>query len=335
MALMNVPSFSGANIVSSVVGGIQSESLFAQPVDWQYDDDFVASLNQTITITCPNKNANIVGLLSDGVKLTGQSNWEAVSQNSTINKIYSVIETIDTLSQAGFVPSTSGNVGTSGISYIQPWAQRKFWKGSNPLSLNFNFNFISTGDGESQVYNPAIKLLSLCYPRVLENAGAEAYLNKLEIPDGSGGKKKLFLTKGVGTDGNPNLVASVAGALQGWSVPGPGLQYQDKDGSRDGDAVTIMIGNLFAFGACYLTKVDIEFSPSFDNKGYPLWCKCSIAFETSESNYCTSDGTFNMGKMSDNANNLGNVLNAIGNTAATFVSDMFDHAEATVQAVIH
>lgn len=325
MALFNTPTL--ANVVSSTVAGIQSESLYAQPLDWQNDDDYSVKFNQSIIISCPNKKAYIVGLLSDGVKLSGQSDWENITSNNIVDRIYKAVQSVDATQQMGFIPARRGGTtaGSAGISYIQPWASRKFWKGSHPFDLTFNFNLISKTDGKEQVYEPAVKLLSLCYPRKLGTASGDSVITAKEAVQKNFGS--VFNVGGTGTDGKSNLITSVLDALESWSIPGPSLTYSGKNDSSGsmGDTVTIMIGNLFVFGACYVKKVDLEFSPSFDNKGYPLWCKCSISFETLQSNYVNTDGSFNLSEFPKGSEKLANVLSSIANTGKTLIIDFIEH----------
>lgn len=323
-----------AGLASSGIARLQSTSLYGQAIDWEYDDDFTVNSNQSISFSCPNKfKGTITGYLSDGIKLSGQSEWENVSSNQMVNTVYKLIETADTTQQMGFIPVNRNGKGattqgSSGISYIQPWASRKFWKGSKPLNLSFNFNLVSFGDGKLDVYDPAVHLLSMCYPRELKDViSAKKAVKNSIIGDA------LTIDGNLTDSSGKNLVTSVLDSIKPWAIPGPSLQYT-ADNPEKGDAVTVTIGNLFAFGACYVNQVNLEFSPTFDAQGYPLWCKCSVSFEPSESNYVTADGEFNFGKFSDNANGLGSVLNAIAVTGETLIKDFIAHEKALWRALI-
>lgn len=324
-----------AGLASSGIARLQSMSLYGQRLDWEDDDNFNINNNQIIEISCPTKKyytstGSIVGYLSDPIKLSGQSDWEDVSSNQMVNTIYKLIETVDQTQQMGFLPVAGNN--SAGVSYIQPWASRKFWKGSKPLNLTFNFNLVSFGDAQKEVYNPAVFLLSLCYPRKLENvATAESLVKENEL------LSSIFDVGGTLTTGSgENLTTAVLTALKPWAIPGPSLSYggaNNGNNNGQGDTVTVTIGNLFAFGACYVNQVNLEFSPTLDGNGYPLYCKCSISFTPSESNYCLSDGEFNFGSFSNGANELADVLTAISVTGTTLIKDFIAHEKALINAL--
>ena len=334
LANITTPTGGGsfAGLASSGIARLQSASLYGKSLDWENDDDFEMAANQSIVISGKNKGS-VTGYLSEGVKLTGQSDWEQITSNSMVNTIYKLIETVDTTQQMGFVPSNSGSTANSaGISYIQPWASRKFWKGSKPFTTTIPFNLVSITNAKTDVYDKAVTLLSFCYPRDLANTVTtfKDAVSNLKI-----GEKQLFLTQGTGTDGKPNLVNSLTSAIKSWAIPGPSLTYGGENDQSKGDAVTISIGNLFVFGACYVNQVNLEFSSTLDNNGYPLWCKCSISFDTMESNYCSSDGKLYLNKIPDNQAALANLLSSIANTGQTLVTDFINHEKALWNALIH
>lgn len=299
-----------------------------------------ATIPQEIIIACKGKRRRVTGYLAEGVKLNGVSNWEPMTSNSLINSVNNLIGNADTLGQLGFAGgnSQSGNGYGHGTSIQQPWMNRKFWKGSNPFTLDFTFNFVAEESAKDEVFLPAQALLSFLYPREID---APDRVKKLEQTFESGKEKFASAMGGtttkVNNNGNKTITEAAKDAFKFYAIPGPSLLYGAKGnegGENDnGDAVTIVVGNMFAFGACYLKQVNLEFSPNFDYTGYPVWCKCTVNAEAMDSNICNKDGSFSISQMPDSASGMAELLKSLTDFAQQAVKDMGNIAKATANAI--
>ena len=288
-----------------------------------------ATIPQEIIIACKGKRRRVCGYLSEGVKLTGVSEWEDIASTAGISTLSSGISTVNKLGQLGFANiAQKGNNDTSGSVIQQPWLDRKFWKHSKPFDLSFNFNFVSETSSKDEVFLPAIALLSFCYPREVDN------VDLIE-------KAQEFMgNDGTNTKGKKNVMNAAKDVLKAFAIPGPSLMYgATKDNQSNatqgdnGDAVTIVVGNMFAFGACYLKQVVIEFSPNIDYSGYPVWCKCSISAEAMDSNYCNSDGSFNVSQWGNKANDISDLVQALSTTVEDAAKNTMNIAKATANCI--
>lgn len=292
-----------------------------------------ATVPQEIIIACKGKRRRICGYLSEGVKLTGVSEWESIANTDGISTLSKGISTVNNLGQLGFanIAQTDGT-NTAGSVIQQPWLDRKFWKHSKPFDLSFNFNFVSETSSKDEVFLPAIALLSFCYPREVDNVELIEQTNEF-LGGVSGGK--------TNTKGKENVVdAARETVLKTFAIPGPSLMFgatRDKQGNvtqgDNGDAVTIVVGNMFAFGACYLKQVVIEFSPNIDYSGYPVWCKCSVSAEAMDSNYCKSNGDFNVSQWGNDANDISKLIDALSTTVADAAQNTMNIAKATANCI--
>lgn len=321
-----------AGLVSSGVAALQSQSLYGERLDWENDDCFTISDNQTITISAVHKGS-VTGYMSEPLSLNGGAKWNDINNNTFTSLAFKLIDTFDENQQLGI----GAALGAGGQSYNQPWASRKFWKGSEPFSLTLKFNLITIDNAKENVYDKAIRLLSFCYPRDLgeDQNAVKNLIDSIKKPDGT----SLLNTSGENTIGKDNVVTAFTKAFRSWAIPGPSIYFDssksEEGNAGQGDNVSVVIGNLFAFGQCYVTNVGLEFSPTLDSTGYPLWCKCSISFQTAESNYCDSNGNLNLVKMNDSASQLGNLMSSIGHTASELISDFMTHLQKLFNAVIH
>jgi len=270
-----------------------------------------------IIITCKNKNRRVHGYLSNGVKISGKANWRSFVDSGVFKTVKSVMDDISDVVQAW-----------GGASMQQPWMNRKLWVSTDPFSFDFSFNFISDGNtGKTDVYLPAETLLSFIYPRSLGTATQIKNFITNNIP---------FLDpNATNTRGEKNVLGSAIDTFtNAFRIPGPGLKYNGEGSdSGDGDAVTIVIGNLFAFGGVYLENVDLEFSPVMDNSGYPIWCKCNVKATAMDVNYCDYNGNFVISQYKDSQAELSGFLDAMKTTATDAVADTVNIAKATIDAI--
>ena len=284
-----------------------------------------SQIPQQIIIACKGKRRRVIGYLSEGVKLNGTVQWDPIVQTAGISALDKGMSVVSTLGQLGFGGNTNGGGSSMGTSIQQPWLDRKFWKHSNPFDLNFTFNLVSETSSRDEVFLPAQALLSFCYPREVNNV---QMVEKAKTSIGG------FVSNEPNTAGNTNLAKAALDTLgKTFAIPGPSLKYTNDQTSDNGDAVTIVIGNMFAFGACYLKSVSIEFSPNIDYSGYPTWCKCSVSAEAMDSNYCTSDGDFNISQWANSANNVSDLVGALTQTVTDAAKNVANIAKATANAI--
>lgn len=291
-----------------------------------------ATIPQEIIIACKGKRRRVTGYLAEGVKLTGTSEWEDIVGTAGISTLNDGMSTVNNLGQLGFADiKQNGGNSTAGSVIQQPWLDRKFWKHSKPFDLNFNFNFVSENSSKNDVFLPAIALLSFCYPRLVDN---------VELLEKTKEKIGEFAGDGTNTKGETNVLNAVKNSLKAFAIPGPSLMYgakKDSNGNAtqgdNGDAVTIVVGNMFAFGACYLKQVIVEFSPNIDYSGYPVWCKCSISAEAMDSNYCEPNGDFNVSQWGNSANDISDLMKSLNTTVEDVAKNVMNIARATMNSI--
>lgn len=274
-----------------------------------------------IIIACKNRRRRISGFLSEGVKISGRSEWKEMFGQGVMGLGNTAITQFSNVFQA-----------VNGTSLQQPWQNRKFWVSSKPFEFSFNFNFIAKNCAKTDVFLPAQALISFTYPRDLGTSDAiKDWLNNhgfnLDQQNTSGGKT---VTEAI--------VDSFARA---YAIPGPSIGYNTNTAAstppgtydNQGDAVTITIGNMYAFGACYLENVDLEFSPVVDYSGYPIWCKCSIKATAMDANYCNEDGSFLISQYRNNQAALSDLVDAVATTTEKAARDALNIAKATTNAI--
>lgn len=147
----------------------------------------------------------------------------------------------------------------SGHSIQQPWFGRKTWKGTAPLTFQMTIRFVAWDNPLKQVKEPMMKLLSLVYPRLSSEVGPEGTLP----------------------------------ALSTYYIPGPSLFYPNPvtDGF-DGDAVSIRVGNMIYYQACYIEAVNIRVPNIFSDQGLPLMCEATLTVTSMDVSVVKKDGTF-------------------------------------------
>lgn len=284
---------------------------------------------QEIMIACKGKRRRVIGYLSQGVKLVGTSEWEDLVSTNGISEMSQGVSTINKLGQLGFAGKNTQGGSTAGSVIQQPWLDRKFWKHSKSFDLNFDFNLVAESSAKDDVFLPAIALLSFCYPREINNVALVEDFKTKSSP---------YVSNGTNSEGGKNLAASVRDTLRVFAIPGPSLMYGAKrEGGGtvqdNGDAVTIVIGNMFAFGACYLKQVVLELSPNMDYSGYPVWCKCSIQAEAMDSNYCAANGDFNVSQWANTQNDISEVIDAARVTVKDAAQNAMNIAKTTANAI--
>lgn len=274
-----------------------------------------------IIIACKNRRRRICGFLSEGVKISGHSEWKEMFgqgvmgiANTAINQYSNVLQAI------------------RGTSLQQPWQNRKFWVASKPFEFSFSFNFIAKISAKTDVFLPAQTLISFTYPRDLGTSDAiKDWLNK-----------HGFNLDQKNTGGGKTVTEAVVDAFaRAYAIPGPAIGYGSDSANKtsiggydnQGDAVTITIGNMFAFGACYLQDVDLEFSPTVDYSGYPTWCKCTIKATAMDANYCNEDGSFLISQFKNNQAALSDLVDAAATTGMQAAKDALNIAKATTNAI--
>lgn len=275
-----------------------------------------------IIIACKNRRRRVCGLLSEGVKIDGHSEWKEMFSDGVFGIGGAVVNKISTGVQA-----------FNGTSIQQPWQTRRFWVSSKPFEFSFAFNFVTKESAKTDVFLPAQTLLSFTYPRNLGNSKKiKDMLNNMGFD--------LDQTNTSGS-GKTATAAVIDSFCEAYSIPGPAIGYnagkanKTRVGQEDhqGDAITITIGNMFAFGACYLQDVSTEFSPNVDYSGYPTWCKCTIKATAMDVNYCNTDGSFLISQYQNNQGALSDLVDAVKVTSLQAAHDALNIAKATTNAI--
>ena len=313
-----------ANVISTVKTAAQKlgvfefgSSNFMRIEDQFLTEQNINSLNgessnspQEIIIACKNKNRRVCGILNGGVKLTGEATWEELFGGGITSIGGSLIGMVN-----------SGAQLWRGTSIQQPWMNRKFYKSTKPFSFSFQMNFISDENGgKIDVWYPTQALLSFVFPRRLKTA--QAISNALD-------SSSVINMEQANSDGGKGLLkAGVEAIAQEYAIPGPAIGYgpdgkknhteQDGDYDGNGDTVTLVIGNLFAFGGVYIEKADVEYSPNMDFEGFPLWAKCNVTVTVMDVNYCDDTGEFMINRFADNQAELSSLIDSL----KTAVSDV-------------
>lgn len=246
--------------------------LNKQPV-LDTDENGPSSGNEVI-IACKTKNTRISGYISEGIKINGKAKWKEMFGGGISAMTKGLLQTGSNITQL-----------VEGHTIQQPWMNRKFYESTEPFSFTFGINFVSQGNAEEEVYLPASYLLSLIYPREWGSNVA----GDLLLKGTKNGKQKGFI-------GRDTLAGTLINSMTDMVIPGPSLCYTGKENPSKkqdvGDAVTITIGQMFAFGGVYLENIGVEFSSSFDTEGFPLYAKCSVTATCMDVNYCNTDGSF-------------------------------------------
>lgn len=269
----------------------------------------IASLNkpsspQEVVITCPHKNGRVSGILNGGVKLNAQAEWTEMMGGGIMSLGGSLIETGNNLLQ--FV---------KGSSIQQPWMNRKMWKSTKPFSFEIPLSFVATTDPINDVVRPAMALISFTYPRELSTNGgsqANAYNALHEAGFDRNGSMKQ------------SLVGTAMQTLNLYNIPGPALRYGTKSakGDDEGDPVSIVIGKMFAFGACYLENVNVEFSQSVDNDGFPIAVNINVKATVMDAACCQTDGDFLIQEFYGSSEALGQFIDQFGKTTSDLVENI-------------
>ncbi|MBR4397036.1 MAG: hypothetical protein IKS93_04200 [Methanobrevibacter sp.] len=272
---------------------------------------------QEVIISCAHKRRRVCGLLNEGVKLSGTSEWQEIFGGGITSIGGSVISLVNNVVQY-----------KNGTSFQQPWMNRKFWKSTKPFSFNFSFNFVSdNNNGYLDVWEPAKALLSFTFPRQLKTAQSiKSSLNQTKLID---------MNQTNTTGGKGMLEAVVDTVANSYVIPGPAIGYgaEGTQDGNDGDPVTIVIGNLFAFGGVYLENVDVQFSPMMDSTGYPLWAKCDVKATAMDVNYCDEHGNFMLTQYGENQAALSDLVDSMQTFADDLVSGFSNIVESTKSAL--
>ena len=324
-----------ANVLNSMKSLASMLPEFAAPNLNRIEDQFISTDDNGLTllsgtegnapceiiITCKNKRRRITGLLSQGVKLTGQAEWKEMFGGGITALGGSVISAVN-----------SGMQAINGTSIQQPWMNRKFWNSTKPFSFTFSFNLVSDGNsGKGDVFLPAQALMSFVYPRDLGTSEAiKDVLNRSGIVD----------TNQRNTTGRSNVLnATVDTFGKAFAIPGPAIGYSeaniDKTKEYDGmgDFCTIVVGNLFAFGGVYIEKVDVEFSPCMDSSGYPTYAKCNVQATAMDVNTCKTNGDFLISQFKDNQAALSALLDSVKTTVSDSAKNVVNIAKSTASAI--
>lgn len=252
---------------------------------------------QEVVISCKTKNRRVNALLSEGVKINASSRWEEMFGGGIMSLAGSAMSTADNLIQMA---------GARTIQ--QPWMNRKFWRSTSPFSFTFGLNFVARSNAKTEVFDPAITLVSFAFPRE-SNGTVESSKRWL--------KEHLHI-------GDDSVLGMAMNTFKMYIIPGPSLKYDGSNSDSDisGDAVTVCVGNMIAMGGVYLENVDVDFSSSMDSNGYPLSAKVQVKVTSMDVNSCKSDGSFLMNEFADKQSELSGLLNKIDSTVSQLGEDI-------------
>ena len=267
---------------------------------------------QEVVISCEHKHGRVSGLLNGGLKLNGHAEWTEMMGGGIMSLGGSMIETGNNLLQF-----------TSGSSIQQPWMNRKMWKTTKPFSFDIPMSFVATTDPLNDVVRPCMALMSFIFPRELETKDGEQSNAYTKLNSMSGGKLGKVI-------GNSSLVGTALESIAFYNIPGPALRYGTKNAKgtdNEGDPVKIVIGKLFAFGACYLEDVSVEWSQSSDFEGYPIAANVNVKATVMDAACCQTDGNFLIQEFYGSSENVGNFLDKFGDTITQAATDFANIVE--------
>ena len=285
-------------------------NLFNESIGIGNEDDLAP---QEVVITCKHKNGRVSGLLRGGVKLDGKAEWTEMFGGGIMSLGGTMVETANNLMQ--FVKASSVQ---------QPWMNRKMWKTTKPFSFQIPLSFVATTDALNEVVRPAMALMSFIFPRELKTKDGDDASAYTTLNDGTKGKFGQAFDK----DG---LVGTALTSFQYYNIPGPGIRYDGNDtGDEIGDPVTIVIGKMFAFGACYLEGVKIEFSPSINSDGYPIACTVDLTATVMDACTCQTDGNFLIQEFYGSSENLNAFIDKFQDTTTQLGADFKNLIDKTI-----
>ena len=220
-------------------------SLGLEAVQHRVRDLFEVSANTEVVFKCLNRGITIHAVLSGQLNLSASSKWTGYFQG--LPQLLNILD--------------GGNQIFFGHSLQQPWMGRKYWSGTEPMVIRLPLQFVSDTNAKKEVYDPAVMLLSLLFPRIANDA---EMTNKMKL----------------------------------WGeyvVPGPSIFYNrngNKDDSVMWDYVSVRLGEMLDFTACYLESVTLNVENSFDTKGYPHCIKADVSFRAMDSMFVPADASF-------------------------------------------
>lgn len=286
---------------------------FNEAGKWEKGDK---SIPQEVVITCANKKGRVSGILNGGVKLNGQAQWEEMMGGGIMSLGGSLVETGNNLLQ--FV---------KGSSIQQPWMNRKMWKSTKPFSFDIPLSFVATTDPLNDVVRPCLALLSFCYPRELKYKDDNGNMQSVDSYQAL--KSAGLVDKNGGNSFGGSLTGTALQTLALYNIPGPGLRYgtQNATPQDQGDPVTVVVGRMFAFGACYLESVNVEFSQSMDYDGLPIAASVNVKATVMDAACCSYDGNFLIQEFYGSSEKLGAFLDKFQETASNLVDNMTNIVE--------
>ena len=268
-----------------------------------------AAYPQEVIISCANKQGRVRGSLSGNIGLNIQAEWQEIFQGGIASMVGGILGTANSLVQYRF-----------GQTIQQPWMNRKIYKNTKPFSFTLPINFVAIDNGEhnakNEVVMPCLALISFLYPRKYKSGNSTVLDYVQEKARDVEAMNIPFISSGAGyiAEGDETgAVNSILNAFTIWNIPGPSLLKETDDTSQEkGDAVDVIIGNMFNLGNCYLENVNVQFGSSFDSQGYPLSAHVEVKCTCADSVVCNNKGDMFVNKIDDQAGQLNNILTSVG-----------------------
>jgi hypothetical protein len=267
---------------------------------------------QNVIIRCKNKNVRISTPLSGKLKLGSTAEWEEMFGGGMSSVVGGVLGTANNIVQ-----------WKSGKTLQQPWMNRKMYKCTKPFTFTLPLSFVTPAElmtssefnsSADWVVKPCLALLSLLYPRKVKDKNGDDLSVRSILPKNKKNSEGVnYFSSGDGG----SIIGTFADLFKLYAVPGPSLMSMtnnSKDGSDAGDNVEVSVGNMLCLDSCYVTKVDVEFSESYDLSGCPIAATANVEIVCADAVYCEADGNFIVNKPSNRANELGNFIDACGKT---------------------
>lgn len=206
----------------------------------------------TVNVTS-TKVGKVRALLQDKFSMRATSEWATFS---SVGKLQDYVSEVMAL---------------GGVSPYNQFISRRLWKGSSPLALSLTLKFMAVKDAYTEVLIPTIMLLQMALPSIpakntadTKVATAQNLINSfLIVPPGPNPFAENWASEII-NDTFKNVFATRNPLI------------------KDGDLITVKIGNYMSFSNVIVKDVVLETPKKFNNMGIPVESTVTLEFETYE-----------------------------------------------------